>query len=193
MVRALPLGSSMSITTNVHLTRPSFHDSSSAIERLISINMSRIYQSLLRQSQWQRSTCRYASTTSAASNAASNVTSQASQGLTRVTSTAGAAMGNAGQAASRAINSVGGTTGRVVNFAQCEIILRRIHGITTDDLRSSCPAYNVLCQSGSRDGQASRSRTQDGSSVSTCSTVRSQYSILTMAVTWRHSNHTFDQ
>ena len=80
-----------------------------------------------------RTALRHASTTSeatqAASNtaskskeAASNATSKASQGLSRVTSAAGPALSGAAQGVSNTVGNMTGRTGRLISFVQCESI-----------------------------------------------------------------------
>ena len=82
-----------------------------------------------RASKW--TPCRYASTTSEATQAATNtatkakdsastVTSKASQGLSKVTSSAGPALSGAAQGVSGALRRVGGRTGRFIGFVECE-------------------------------------------------------------------------
>ncbi|MCJ1355336.1 MAG: hypothetical protein MMC33_005327 [Icmadophila ericetorum] len=77
----------------------------------------------------RRSALRHASTTSKATEAASNTaskaketasnaTSKASEGLSRVTSSAGPAISGAAQRVGGAISSIGGRTGRLISFVQ---------------------------------------------------------------------------
>ncbi|MCJ1292528.1 hypothetical protein MMC34_004079 [Xylographa carneopallida] len=60
-------------------------------------------------------------TASKAKETASNATSKASEGLSRVTSSAGSRLSRAGQAVSSTLGSIGGRTGRLVSFVQSMI------------------------------------------------------------------------
>ncbi|KAI9883420.1 MAG: tRNA-dihydrouridine synthase 3 [Watsoniomyces obsoletus] len=82
--------------------------------------------------QQRRTTARYSSTTSQAtqaategasraSDAASTAASKASQGLSRVTSSAGPAITGAAQSAANALRRIGGRTGRLVSFVDSMI------------------------------------------------------------------------
>ena len=79
----------------------------------------------------RHSALRHASTTSEATQAASNTAtkgketasaaaSKASGGLSKVTSSAGSALSGAAQGVSNSVNQLGGRMGRLLSFAQCK-------------------------------------------------------------------------
>lgn len=92
-------------------------------------------QLMLRHTRFfaRKTTIRHASTTSEATQAASNtvakskeiasnVTSKASAGLTRVQSSAGPVLNRIAQSVNRTVSSIGGRTGRLINFGTCECV-----------------------------------------------------------------------
>lgn len=90
-------------------------------------------QLMLRHTRFfaRKTTIRHASTTSEATQAASNtvakskeiaseVTSKASAGLSRVQSSAGPALSRVAHGINRTISGIGGRAGRLINFGTCE-------------------------------------------------------------------------
>ncbi|KAK8194382.1 ATP synthase subunit G atp20 [Zalaria obscura] len=70
------------------------------------------------QSTTSKATDAASNTASKAKESASNATSKASEGLSRVQSSATSGVSKAASAAGNALNSIGGRTGRLISFAQ---------------------------------------------------------------------------